>query len=148
MQKKIDLNFLARQFWLGSSGAAGAFIPDRKIGLGPGFCLVSHRALSGILEHLKWESIKKRRRAFRLILLYKGLKGKASIPTDDLIPLVMRCRNYHYMAYQVPVANTDIYKCSSPPPPPFIRDWNALPDSLIWDPWQKKCIHQIEMVEL
>ena len=68
-------------------------------------------SMTGILEHLKWESLKKRRRDSRLILLYKGLKGKASIPTDDLIPLVRRCRNDHSMAYQVPIANTDIYKC-------------------------------------
>ena len=67
---------------------------------------------SGILEHLKRESLKKRRRDSRLILLYKGLKGKASIPTDDLIPMVRRCRNDHSMAYQVPIANTDIYKCT------------------------------------
>ena len=65
----------------------------------------------------------------RQILLYKGLKGKASIPTDDLIPLVRRCRNDHSMAYQVPIANTNIYKCSFSPP--TIMDWNALPDSLI-----------------
>ena len=65
------------------------------------------------------------------MLLYKGLKGKASIPTDDLIPLVRRYRNDHSMAYQVPIVNTDIYTCSSPPPPQTIRDWNALPDSLI-----------------
>ena len=85
-------------------------------------------SMTGILERLKWESLKKRRDS-RLILLYKGLKGKASIPTDDLIPLVKRCRNDHSMAYQVPIANTNIYKCSF-----FtqtIRDWNALPDSLI-----------------
>ena len=69
-------------------------------------------SMTGILEHLKWESLKKRRKDNRLILLYKGLKGKASIPTDDLIPLVRRCRNGHSMAYQVPIANTDIYKCS------------------------------------
>ena len=74
-------------------------------------------SMTGILEHLKWESLKKRRRDRRLTLLYKGLKGKASIPTDDLIPLVRRCRNDHSMAYQVPIANTDIYKCSPPPPP-------------------------------
>ena len=43
-------------------------------------------SMTGILEHLKWESLKKRRRDSRLILLYKGLKGKASIPTDDRIP--------------------------------------------------------------
>ena len=74
--------------------------------------------MTGILEHLKWESLKKLRRDSRLILLYKGLKGKASIPTDDLIPLVRHCRNDHSMAYHVPIANTDIYKCRSPPPPP------------------------------
>ena len=44
------------------------------------------RSMTGILEKLKCESLKKRRRDSRLILLYKGLKGAASIPTDDLIP--------------------------------------------------------------
>ena len=86
-------------------------------------------SMISILEHLKWESLKKRRRDSRLILLYKGLKGKAGIPTYDLIPLVRRCRNDHSMAYQVPIANTGIYKCSFFPQ--TIRDWNALPDSLI-----------------
>ena len=63
---------------------------------------------------------------------YKGLKGKASIPPDDLIPLVRRCRNdqvpitNRYL--QVPITNTDIYKCSFFPQ--TIRDWNAIPDSL------------------
>ena len=74
-------------------------------------------SITGILEHLKWESLKKRRRGSRLILLYKGLKGKANIPIDDLIPLVRRCRNAHSMAYQVPIAYTDIYKCSFFPRP-------------------------------
>ena len=73
-------------------------------------------SMTGILEHLKMESLKKRRRDSRLILLYKGLKGKASIPLYDIIPLVRRCRNDHSMAYQVPFANTDIYKCSFFPP--------------------------------
>ena len=73
--------------------------------------------MTGILEHLKLESLKKRRRDSRLILLYKGLKGKASIPADGLIPLVRRCRNDHSMAYQVPIANTDMYKCSFFPRP-------------------------------
>ena len=67
-------------------------------------------SMTGILEHLTWESLDKWRRESRPILLYKGLKGKASIPTDDLIPLVRRCRNHHSMAYQVPIANTDIYE--------------------------------------
>ena len=59
-------------------------------------------SMTGIREHLRWESLKKRRRDSRLILLYKVLKGKPSIPTDDLISLVRRCRNDHSMAYRVP----------------------------------------------
>ena len=50
-------------------------------------------SMTGILGQLKWESLKKRRKDNILILLYKGLKGKASIPSDDVIPKNMRCRN-------------------------------------------------------
>ena len=85
-------------------------------------------SMTGILGQLKWESLKKRREDNRLILLYKG-KGKASVPTDDLIPKTRRCRNQHSMAFQTPIANTDVYKGSFFPQ--TIRDWNALPDSLI-----------------
>ena len=76
--------------------------------------------MTGILGQLKWESLKKRRKDNRLILLYKGLKGKASVSTDDLIPRTRRCRNQHSMAFQTPIANTDVYKGR-----------NVLPDSLI-----------------
>ena len=86
-------------------------------------------SMTGILEHLKWESLKKRRRDSRLVLLYKGLKGKDSILIYDLIPLVRRCRNDHSMTYQVPIGNTDIYKCRFFPQ--TIRHWNSLPDSPI-----------------
>ena len=48
-----------------------------------------------ITGKLKWESFKKRRRDSRQILLYKGLKDAASIPTDDLIPQIRRSRNHH-----------------------------------------------------
>ena len=41
-------------------------------------------SMTGILGQLKWESLQKRRKDNRLILLYKGLKGEARIPTDDL----------------------------------------------------------------
>ena len=43
-------------------------------------------SMTGILEKLNLGSLKKRRRDSRLIILYKGLKGVDSIPTDDLIP--------------------------------------------------------------
>ena len=41
-------------------------------------------SMTGILDELKWETLQKRKDN-RLILLYKGLKGKARVPTDDLI---------------------------------------------------------------
>ena len=65
----------------------------------------------------------------RLILLYKGLKGKARIPTDDLIPKNRRYRNQHSLVFQIPSASIDAYKKSFFPQ--SIRDWNVLPDSLI-----------------
>ena len=42
-------------------------------------------SMAGILVELKWETLQKRRKDNRLILLYKGLKGKARILTVDLI---------------------------------------------------------------
>ena len=80
-------------------------------------------SMTSILGQLKWESLKKRRKDNRLILLYKGLTGKASVPKNR------RCRNQHSMAFQTPIANTDVYKDSFFPR--IIKDWNALPDSLI-----------------
>ena len=85
-------------------------------------------SMTGILEQLTWESLKKRRTDNLLILLYKGLKGKARIPTDDLIPKTRRCRNSHSNAFQLPSASIEAYKCSFFPQ--TIRDWNDLPDSL------------------
>ena len=65
-------------------------------------------SMTGILGQLKWESLKKRRKDNRLILLYTGLKGKTSVPTDDLIPKTRRARNQHSMAFQTPIATTDV----------------------------------------
>ena len=86
-------------------------------------------SMSGILGQIKRESLKKRRKDNRFILIYIGLKGKAIVPTDDLIPKTRRCRNQHSMAFQTPITNTDVYKGSFSPR--TIRDWNALPGSLI-----------------
>ena len=66
-------------------------------------------SMTGILGQLKWESLKKRRKDNRLILLYKGLKGKARIPTDDLISKTRRGRNQHSLAFQIPSAGKDVY---------------------------------------
>ena len=86
-------------------------------------------SMNGTLGQLKWESLKKRRTDNRIILLYKGLKGKARIPTDDLMPKTRRARNQHSFAFQIPPASKDVYKYSFFPQ--TIRDWNDLPDSLI-----------------
>ena len=85
-------------------------------------------SMTGILGQLKWESLEKRRKDSRLIFLYKGLKGRARIPTDDLIPKNRRCRNQHSLAFQIPSASKEAYKSFFPQ---TIRDWNDLPDSLI-----------------
>ena len=84
--------------------------------------------MTGILEQLKWESLKKRRKGNRLILLYKGLKGRTRIPTGDLIPKTRRCKKQLSMAFQILSASVEAYKCSFFPQ--TIRDWNVLPDSL------------------
>ena len=85
--------------------------------------------MTGILENLKWEFLKKRRRDSRLILLCKGLKGAACIPTDDFIPPISRSRSHHSLTFQTPATRTDIDKGLFFPQ--TIRDWNALPDSII-----------------
>ena len=82
-------------------------------------------SMTGILEQLRWESLKKRRTDSRLIMLYKGLKGAASIPTNDLVPPTRHVRKHHSLAFQTHFANTDIYNF-----PQTIRDWNSLTDSL------------------
>ena len=86
-------------------------------------------SITGILGQLKCESLKKRRKDSRFILLCKGLKGKARIPTDDLIPKNMRCRNQHSLAFQIPSASKETYKSSFIPQ--NIRDWNDIPDSTL-----------------
>ena len=81
-------------------------------------------SMPGILENLKWESLKKSWRD-RLILLYKGLKCAACIPTDDLIltpptpppppqhtHTIRHSRNHHTLTFQTPATRTDIYKGS------------------------------------
>ena len=62
-------------------------------------------------------------------MLYKALKGKARIPTDDLIPKTSRGRNQHSLTFQIPSASKDVYKYSFFPQ--TIRVWNDLHESLI-----------------
>ena len=61
-------------------------------------------SMTSFLEQLGWESLQKRRKGSKLILLFKELKGRASIPCDELQPSNKRSRNQHPMAFQVPFA--------------------------------------------
>ena len=87
--------------------------------------------MTKVLEQLKWESLKQRRKGSRLMLFYKGLKGQANIPVDDLkTPLRhTRTRNHHSEPFQVSYARTDAYRHSFFPE--TFRDWNALPASTV-----------------
>ena len=70
-------------------------------------------SMTGILGQLKWESLKKGRKDNRLILLYKGLKGKASVPTDDLIPKTRRCSTLWH--FRLPLLIQMFIKVASSP---------------------------------
>ena len=84
--------------------------------------------MTDILKKLKWESLQKRREDNRIILLYKGLKGRAKYPRMTLSPkigVVGINTPWHFRYLQQ--VQMPIYTVF----PQTIRDWNELPDSLI-----------------
>ena len=84
-------------------------------------------SMTGILKQLKWESLKKRRKDSRVIILYKGLKGAASIPTNYLVPPIKRTRNHDSLAFQISMAGTDIYKSRKENPQKLTRQYKKTP---------------------
>ena len=85
-------------------------------------------SMTDILKKLKWESLQKRRKDNRIILLYKGLKGRAKYPRMTLSPkigVVGINTPWHFRYLQQ--VQMPIYIVF----PQTIRDWNELPDSLI-----------------
>ena len=86
-------------------------------------------SMTKVLEQLKLESLKQRLEGSGLVLFYKGLKGQASIPVDDLKTPLRHARNHHSEPYQVPYARTDAYRHSFFPE--AIRDRNSLPASTV-----------------
>ena len=63
---------------------------------------------------------------------YKGLKGAASLPTNDLVPPIRHTRNHPFPWHSKSQWLGLIYTSPvSSPPPQTIRDWNSLTDSLI-----------------
>ena len=86
-------------------------------------------SMTNIMNSLNWKTLQQRRIENRLVLLYKGLKGKAKIPINDLHGTNARGRYQRDMTFNVPYARTDIYKNSFIPR--TIRDWNKLPQTTI-----------------
>ena len=83
------------------------------------------RAARSVTGNYTYESLKIEEN----VLLYKGLQGAASIPTNDLVPPNRRTRDHHFLAFQTPSAGTRIYKSSFFPQ--TISDLHSLTDSLI-----------------
>ena len=101
--------------------------PDEQVYVGP-TSVYNVGPTESTTEKLRWPNVVMLS-GNRLILLFKGLKGKARIPTDDLIPKTRQGRNQHSLAFQIPSASKDVYMYSFFPQ--TIRDWNDLPESLI-----------------
>ena len=85
--------------------------------------------MTGILEKLKWESLKEKRKESRLIMLYKGWRVQQVYLRMTLFPQLGIPGSITLWHYIPPLANTDTYKCSFFPQ--TNRDWNSLTDSLI-----------------
>ena len=62
------------------------------------------------------------------ILSFLLLKEQKTLLLSSLPP-IRHVRNHHSLAFQIPFANTDIYKCSFFPQ--TIRDWNSLTDTFL-----------------
>ena len=80
-------------------------------------------SMTGILGQLKWDPSTKGGKTIDLYCYIKDLKVKPVYQQMTLSPKL------GIMAFQTPIANTDVCKDSFFPQ--TIRDWNALPDSLI-----------------
>ena len=86
-------------------------VQKRAARFGTGNYNYETESMTGILGQLKWESLKKRRKDNRLILLYKGLKGKASVQQMTLSPKLVVVEINTLWHFR-PIANTDVYKGS------------------------------------
>ena len=70
-------------------------------------------SMTGILGQLKLESSEyAKEKESRHIHQYKGLRGKARITTDDVIPKNRR-RNQHSLAFKIPSASKEAYRICS-----------------------------------
>ena len=89
-------------------------------------------SVTAMLNNLKWETLETRRNNQRLTMFYHMQHNMVSIsPADYIAPVQLSrsSRSGHDQMYQVPYAQTDVYKYSFFPT--TVRMWNALPASAI-----------------
>ena len=83
-----------------------------------------------ILQDLGWPTLETRRKAARLILLFKILHGEAAVAIPDYIQrTTVSTRQYHPNRFSRVSTSTDAYKYSFIPR--TIADWSQLPQSVI-----------------
>ena len=85
--------------------------------------------MTKILEELKLEPLKVRRKQSRLVLLHKGLHQQAAIPTSTLQRPKRTTRHMHSEHFITIHARTDTLKFSFLPN--TVKDWNLLPPEVI-----------------
>ena len=86
--------------------------------------------VTNILTQLNWNSLESRRQTGRLVLFYKIVHGFVDIPCAQyLTPYTRQSRNYHHLAYQIPVATVDYLKFSYFPRTVCL--WNTLPSHVV-----------------
>ena len=94
-------------------------------------------SMTGILEELKWETLLKRRKDNRLILINIGLKGKARIPTIDLIKKtgvaeINIQRPYRFpLLVKTPTRKVSFLKLSGTGMPSLIPSYSLLSDDCV-----------------
>ena len=85
-------------------------------------------SMTRIYEELKLPPLAERRKNNRLILLFKGLNNRASIPIEILSRPTRYTKNMHQEHLNRIYARTDILKYSFLPK--TITDWNSLPPDI------------------
>ena len=86
-------------------------------------------SMTRILNHLNIEPLKHRRTNSRLTLLFKGLNGKAHLPTCQLKKPMRKSKSNHKENYNLIRVRTYLYKLKFMPK--TIRDWNSILKDII-----------------
>ena len=85
-------------------------------------------SMTAILEELKLEPLKQRRRENRLVLFCKGVNQQAKLPTKRLQRAEKQTRHMHSEHYIPIFGKSNAYKYSFIPE--TVRDWNKLPQEV------------------